>query len=184
MTILLLSTLTIFLLIITVDSYSCRSSLNIRRPAQAKSISRLSCSVFRGNSQKRVPLTVSAVNVPLAVSLPQAGGQNWWIWSLLASTSSLGIVLENTMIGAMLSSPLVTMGISLILCNLGVLPSSSPVYSTVLKVSRALTSDVSGHSAFLMVYIISAFRCSCHLRYLYFFLMLTFRSALRALELS
>ena len=70
----------------------------------------------------------------LAVPIQQADDSNFWVWSLLAATSSAGIVLENTKIGAMLSSPLVTMGLSLILCNIGVLPSSSPVYSTVMKV--------------------------------------------------
>lgn len=63
----------------------------------------------------------------------QGASNNWWVWSLLATSSSLGIMLEKTRIGAMLSSPLVTMGISLILCNIGVLPSASPAYSTVLR---------------------------------------------------
>ena len=141
---LLQTTLTIILLIIAVDSYSLSSTS--RLPSiLPKSISRGSTGAFRGNIPKRGFSSIYAANVPLAISLPQASGQNWWIWSLLASTSSLGIVLENTKIGAMLSSPLVTMGISLILCNLGVLPSSSPVYSTVLKVcrTRILTSITS-----------------------------------------
>lgn len=132
---LLQTTLTIILLIIAVDSYSL-SSTSLLPSILSKSISRGSAGAFRGKIQKRGLSSISAGNVPLAISLPQASGQNWWIWSLLASTSSLGIVLENTKIGAMLSSPLVTMGISLILCNLGVLPSSSPVYSTVLKVCK------------------------------------------------
>jgi hypothetical protein len=58
----------------------------------------------------------------------------WLIWSVLSIASSLGIYLEKTKIGAMLSSPLVTMGITLALCNLGILPSTSPVYSIVHKV--------------------------------------------------
>ena len=138
MTMLLQTTLTIILLIIAVDSYSL-SSTSLLPSIRSMSISRVSTGAFRGNKQKRGFSSITAANMPLAISLPQASGQNWWIWSLLASTSSLGIVLENTKIGAMLSSPLVTMGISLILCNLGVLPSSSPVYSTVLKVRGTRT---------------------------------------------
>ena len=144
---LLQTTLTIILLIIAVDSYSL-SSTSLLPLIRSKSISRGSTGAFRGNIQKRGFSSISAANVPLAISLPQASGQNWWIWSLLASTSSLGIVLEDTKIGAMLSSPLVTMGISLILCNLGVLPSSSPVYSIVLKVCR--TQIITSMTSILM----------------------------------
>ena len=137
-----LTALTCILLITAVDSYSPSSSSSLLRSLHAKPISIISSSFYREKLRKRVSSSISAVNVPVAISLPQVSGQNWWIWSLLASTSSLGIVLENTKIGAMLSSPLVTMGISLILCNLGVLPSSSPVYSTVLKVRRTRTTYV------------------------------------------
>ena len=88
------------------------------------------CSNSCTSELNRLSMALPAVRVPLI----QPTEANWWIWSLLAGASSLGIVLENTKIGAMLSSPLVTMGFSLILCNIGILPTSSPVYSTVLKV--------------------------------------------------
>ena len=100
-------------------------------------------SLLRMSSRKPSYTSTSQINTfrqmsmalpALAVPIQQADDSNFWVWSLLAATSSAGIVLENTKIGAMLSSPLVTMGLSLILCNIGVLPSSSPVYSTVMKV--------------------------------------------------
>lgn len=85
---------------------------------------------YRSSSSSRLSMAIPALTVPLL----QPSGANWWTWSLLAGASSLGIVLENTKIGAMLSSPLVTMGFSLILCNVGILPTSSPVYTSVMKV--------------------------------------------------
>lgn len=56
-----------------------------------------------------------------------------YIWSLLSTTATIGINSESTRIGALLSSPLVTMACCLLLCNTGVLPTSSPVYTAVLK---------------------------------------------------
>ena len=47
--------------------------------------------------------------------------------------STAGISSEKTKFGSMLSSPLITMAISLILCNIGVLPGSSNVYDIVTK---------------------------------------------------
>jgi uncharacterized membrane protein len=47
--------------------------------------------------------------------------------------STIGILAEKTKIGAMLSSPLITMGISLIFCNIGLLPAKSPIYDIVIK---------------------------------------------------
>lgn len=117
-----------FLLLITlIDSLQLRV-FNVQKFRNPFTVS----SSIRHESNQRPLTSLSATPI---LSLPnQVGGTNWWIWSLLATSSSLGIVLENTKIGAMLSSPLVTMGLSLLLCNVGILPSSSPVYSTVLKV--------------------------------------------------
>ena len=58
---------------------------------------------------------------------------DWWIWSALATSSSVGILLEKTKVGAALSANLITMAITLILCNVGVMPISSNVYNTVMK---------------------------------------------------
>jgi hypothetical protein len=117
-----------FLLLITlIDSLQLRV-FNVQMSRNPFTVS----SSIRYESNQRPLTSLSATPI---LPLPnQVGGTNWWIWSLLATSSSLGIVLENTKIGAMLSSPLVTMGLSLLLCNVGILPSSSPVYSTVLKV--------------------------------------------------
>ena len=58
---------------------------------------------------------------------------DWWIWSALATSSSAGILLEKTKVGAALSANLITMTVTLILCNMGVMPISSNVYNTVMK---------------------------------------------------
>ena len=94
-----------------------------------------------GKSPRSLSVAMDAISVPSAL-INQVGGPNWWTLTLLAATSSIGIVLEDTKIGAMLSSPLVTMGLGMILCNSGILPPSSPVYSTVMKVSLMFTSIV------------------------------------------
>lgn len=57
----------------------------------------------------------------------------WYIWSILSCVATFGVATERTAIGSMLSSPLVTMMTSMILCNIGLLPSDSLVYSAVLK---------------------------------------------------
>ena len=116
------------------------SAYHVTRQSSSRSSNRLLSRTalrpgYYSNSCTRELNRLSTALPALKVPLIQPTGANWWIWSLLAGASSLGIVLENTKIGAMLSSPLVTMGISLILCNIGILPTSSPVYSTVLKVS-------------------------------------------------
>lgn len=53
----------------------------------------------------------------------------------MASTSA-GLWSERTKWGAALSSPLVTMLLTITLCNVGVLPATSPVYTTVNQVGR------------------------------------------------
>ena len=78
------------------------------------------------------------MNMGMANALDLVGGalklrSDWWIWSALATTSSTGILLEKTKVGAALSANLVTMALSLLLCNLGIIPSSSNVYAIVMK---------------------------------------------------
>lgn len=131
------TTVTFLMSMTLTDSLQLRalSAQKCRKPSTISSSERY--------ESTRRPLT-SLSATPILALPNQVGGTNWWIWSLLATSSSLGIVLENTKIGAMLSSPLVTMGLSLLLCNFGILPSSSPVYSTVLKVRlRATWSSIS-----------------------------------------
>ena len=56
-----------------------------------------------------------------------------YIWSWLSIAASSGIILERTKLGSILSSPLLTMAITLILCNFGIIPSSHPIYDVVIK---------------------------------------------------
>ena len=58
----------------------------------------------------------------------------WYIWALISLSSTLGLLAEKTKFGSMLSSPLVTMGISLLFCNIGLLPAKSAVYDVIIKV--------------------------------------------------
>ena len=116
-----------------VDAYQLPSRsrrLSIDSLLQTSACKPTRMSTFHVSASRQLSMALPALSVPIH----QPDDSNWWVWSLLAATSSVGIVLENTKIGAMLSSPLVTMGLSLILCNIGVLPSSSPVYSVVMKV--------------------------------------------------
>jgi hypothetical protein len=123
---------TFLLLIALVNSLQLRV-FNAQKSRNPSSIS--GCRRCKWTQRRLTSLSAAPI-----LALPnQVGGTNWWIWSILATSSSLGIVLENTKIGAMLSSPLVTMGLTLLLCNVGILPSSSPVYSTVLKVRLQAT---------------------------------------------
>ena len=58
----------------------------------------------------------------------------WTTWALLGTTGALGLYAEeNSKLGAALSSNVVTMVSALVLANLGALPTSSPVYGTVVK---------------------------------------------------
>lgn len=139
----LLQSIIYFIALATVDSYH----LQFRGHHGLQTRSALSNVDFQkitnptGKSPRSFSVSMNAINVPSAL-INQVGGPNWWTLTLLAATSSIGIVMEDTKIGAMLSSPLVTMGLGMILCNSGILPPSSPVYSTVMKVSLMFTSIV------------------------------------------
>ena len=71
--------------------------------------------------------------VSLPQSLRQVSQTKWYIWTLLSLSSTAGLAAESTRIGAALSSPLVTMFITLFLCNTNLLPAASPVYDVVLS---------------------------------------------------
>lgn len=58
----------------------------------------------------------------------------WYVWTILSLSSTIGILAEKTNIGATLSSPLITTITTMILCNLGLLPMTSSVYTTVMRV--------------------------------------------------
>ncbi|CAM9935372.1 unnamed protein product, partial [Ectocarpus sp. 8 AP-2014] len=58
----------------------------------------------------------------------------WYVWAVLMASSSAGLWSERTRWGAAVSSPLVTMLLTITLCNVGVIPAASPAYDTVNQV--------------------------------------------------
>lgn len=77
------------------------------------------------------PASTSLCASALALNSPI--NNPWYVWTVLSCASTFGIASERTQLGAMLSSPLVTMGVSMLLCNIGLLPKESSVYTVVLK---------------------------------------------------
>lgn len=77
---------------------------------------------------------VASGAIPFTATL-MAGMQTspWWVWSMLLLASTTGVAAERTKIGAALSSPLITMAVALVACNLGFLPSAAPAYTSVNK---------------------------------------------------
>ena len=57
----------------------------------------------------------------------------WRVVSTLSVVSTIGVWGERTRFGAALSSPLLTMALSMFLCNVGLLPRESPIYTLVIK---------------------------------------------------
>lgn len=84
-----------------------------------------------GNKVKSKSFQVHSLSISNALALAKVN--TWYIWGCLGITSTLGLILERTKLGAMLSSPLVTMALSMLLCNLGLLPASHPIYNFVTK---------------------------------------------------
>ena len=70
------------------------------------------------------PATLGHTLGPLAAGLQASP---WWTWTMLLLASTAGVAAERTRLGAALSSPLITMGVALIGCNLGLLPAAAPV---------------------------------------------------------
>eukprot|EP00752_Nemacystus_decipiens_P009465 g8463.t1 len=69
-----------------------------------------------------------------AASLSPLLTNRWYVWAILMASSSAGLWSERTRWGAAVSSPLVTMLLTITLCNVGVLPASSPAYDTVNQI--------------------------------------------------
>lgn len=78
-------------------------------------------------------ISANSIGPTIVKSLIQYQSNKWYVWTLLSITSSIGLYAEKTALGAMLSSPLVTMCITLLMCNVGFLPLASPTYDTVMK---------------------------------------------------
>ena len=60
-----------------------------------------------------------------------AGATPWAVWAKLLAASSAGLWAERTRVGAALSAPIVTMGLSLALANIGALPPASSAYRAI-----------------------------------------------------
>ncbi|CAM9742060.1 unnamed protein product, partial [Chrysoparadoxa australica] len=66
--------------------------------------------------------------------LPEALiSSDWYIWTVLFSSASLGLWGERTSWGSRLSAPICTLLFTLALCNTGFLPFKSPVYDVINK---------------------------------------------------
>ena len=73
------------------------------------------------------------MHMGLGAALVAVKSSEWLVWSVLLGAATLGIVSEKTRFGAALSAPLSTMLTTLVLVNVGALPSASPVYTTINK---------------------------------------------------
>lgn len=71
--------------------------------------------------------------VRAGVASLRADLDGWRVASTLSVVSTIGVWGERTRFGAALSSPLLTMALSMFLCNVGLLPRESPIYSLVIK---------------------------------------------------
>ena len=76
-------------------------------------------------------MALAAAGAPTVPASLIAEGDVWTLWLVLLSTATAGLMAERTKLGAALSSPLVTMLMTLALCNLGVIPFDAPLYSSV-----------------------------------------------------
>lgn len=128
--------LIVFLLIILLNYSNSYIIVNRNSNRQlirsTKSLHDKSININRFNSISSLSLSPS-LSISISNGLALAKVNTWYIWACLGMTSSLGIILERTKLGAMLSSPLVTMGLSMLMCNLGLLPASHPIYGFVTK---------------------------------------------------
>jgi hypothetical protein len=84
-------------------------------------------------SLRHIRSSITRLRNRVTPTMAAVATNDWWIWSALAASSSAGLVLEKTKVGAALSANLVTMAATLVLCNTGIIPSSSAVYATVMK---------------------------------------------------
>lgn len=110
-------------------------SISSLRPLPSKSASILRIANHPKNSISKYHVHQSYRETSSLNAISSAGllSSEWQLWSVLSLMSTVGIVSEKTYIGSMLSSPIVTMVATLILANIGLIPSSSPVYDVVMK---------------------------------------------------
>ena len=87
---------------------------------------------LRSASCRRAPRRGDVVAPAMAV----AGATPWAVWAKLLAASSAGLWAERTRVGAALSAPIVTMGLSLALANIGALPPEPAALSNDLEDAR------------------------------------------------
>lgn len=63
----------------------------------------------------------------------------WGIWTALLGTGALGLWLEKTKIGSMVSAALVSILVGLAASNVGIIPYDAPAYSIVMRFLLPLT---------------------------------------------
>lgn len=116
-----------------ISSFSFLSTSGRKCLGNGKSRDEIACRIFTRQRPLHQFETPSRTQLVLKASTLPLFSSEWQIWSILSVMSTLGIVSEKTNIGSMLSSPIVTMVATLVLSNLGLIPSSSPVYTIVMQ---------------------------------------------------
>lgn len=95
--------------------------------AGRRSLTQLACCAFG------LPSAAAAATLRVPSLVPLLTN-HWYVWAVLMASSAAGLWSERTQWGAAVSSPLVTMLLTITLCNVGLLPASSPVYTTINQV--------------------------------------------------
>jgi hypothetical protein len=100
---------------------------------------RLSSANMRSISTTSLHASSPLLSLTASVTAMQTGflaikSDPWYVWTMLSMASTAGLLAEKTNIGATLSSPLTTTLLTMIFCNIGLLPAQSPVYNTIMKV--------------------------------------------------
>lgn len=132
--------LLLLLLSITIDTASAWTAPPLpRRPLPLSPLRTTRCSPRPTPAPHAATIPIAAItttataasSIPFPATLgPLAAGLHaspWWTWTMLLLASTAGVAAERTRLGAALSSPLITMGVALIGCNVGLLPATAPV---------------------------------------------------------
>uniref|UniRef100_A0A7S3XZE0 Membrane protein YjcL n=2 Tax=Heterosigma akashiwo TaxID=2829 RepID=A0A7S3XZE0_HETAK len=111
-----------------------RHRLSFRSTNGAPSLSAPGYSITGKRSLRQGPSRVkTTLNVSPGSILSTLHGDPWYIWTALMGSATFGLWSERTKLGATLSSPLVTMAVTILMCNLGLLPSHNAAYDVINK---------------------------------------------------
>lgn len=102
------------------------------RPAAAAAAASAAAAAATTSS---ISFPASLAGGPLAALATGLQASPWWTWTMLLLASTAGVAAERTRLGAALSSPLITMGVALIACNIGLLPAAAPVRFAYIRIS-------------------------------------------------